>query len=77
LYLRITIIDGNKGAGSMKTYMLTVFAKDGSKLLEESFEAASEKEAKEIGEKKLTEQNYETHTSRVTSPSGKLVLFHR
>jgi hypothetical protein len=57
--------------------MLTVYAKDGSKLLEEAFEAASEKEAKAIGEKKLADQNYETNTSRVTSPTGKLVLFNR
>ncbi|OZM58144.1 hypothetical protein CIB95_00770 [Lottiidibacillus patelloidae] len=61
----------------MKTYRLTVFAKDGSKLLDETFEAVSEKEAKEIGNKKLTEHNLEGNTSRVTSPTGKLVLFNR
>jgi hypothetical protein len=61
----------------MKKYMVTVFAKDGQKLLEETFEAATEKEAKEKGEKLLAEKNYETYTSRVTSPTGKLILFQR
>ncbi|MFS0862506.1 YhzD family protein [Fredinandcohnia sp. 179-A 10B2 NHS] len=58
-------------------YVLTVFDKSGEMLLEESFEAASEKEAKEIGEKKLQENNYLEATHRCTSSAGKLILFHR
>ncbi len=58
-------------------YVLTVFDKTGEKLLEESFEAASEKEAKVTGEKILKEKNYLETTHRCTSTKGKLVLFHR
>ncbi|MEH7385327.1 YhzD family protein [Bacillus sp. JJ1521] len=58
-------------------YVLTVFDKTGEKLLEESFEAATEKEAKETGEKILKEKNYLEITHRCTSSAGKLVLFHR
>ncbi|MEH7222689.1 YhzD family protein [Bacillus sp. JJ1566] len=58
-------------------YMLTVFDKTGEKLLEEKFEAATEKEAKETGEKILKEKNYLEATHRCTSSDGKLVLFHR
>jgi hypothetical protein len=61
----------------MKTYTLTVFDKSGEKLLEETFEAASEAEAKKIGEQILREKNYHDKTHRCTSSSGKLVLFHR
>ncbi|MFS0824370.1 YhzD family protein [Bacillus sp. 1P02SD] len=58
-------------------YVLTVFDKTGEKLLEETFEAATEKEAKETGEKILKEKNYLETTHRCTSSAGKLVLFHR
>lgn len=61
----------------MKTYVLTVFEKSGEKLLDETFRANDDNEAKDIGEKRLKEENYESHTSRVTSPAGQLVLFHR
>jgi hypothetical protein len=59
----------------MKVYVLTAFAKDGAKLLEESFEAMTEEEAKQRGEK-ILQQNGVTHTYRCTSSSGKLILFH-
>ncbi len=58
-------------------YYLTVFEKNGEKLLDESFEAQSEKEAKEIGQKKLEEHHFTDKTHRCTSSSGKLVLFAR
>ena len=58
-------------------YTLTVFSQDGEKLLDESFEASTEKEAKELGEKRLGELNYLKTTHRCTNSSGKLVLFHR
>ncbi|GGH88069.1 hypothetical protein JOD43_003598 [Pullulanibacillus pueri] len=61
----------------MRKYILTVFKKDGTKLLDESFEAADDKEARRIGEQRLDEQQYSDYTSRVTSPTGKLVHFHR
>jgi hypothetical protein len=58
-------------------YYLTVFEKNGEKLLDESFEAQSEQEAKEIGQRKLEEKNLSDKTHRCTSGAGKLVLFGR
>lgn len=46
----------------MGVYVLTVFEKDGSKALDESFEAATEKEAQAKGESILHEKGlYEKH----------------
>ncbi|MFD2761073.1 YhzD family protein [Lentibacillus juripiscarius] len=61
----------------MKTYALTVFDKTGEKLLDESFEASSNDEAKEIGQERLAEKGYSEYTHRCVSPEAKLVLFHR
>ncbi|GGJ92340.1 hypothetical protein GCM10007063_13700 [Lentibacillus kapialis] len=61
----------------MKTYFLTVFDKLGERLLNETFEASSNDEAKEIGTKRLDEEGYSEHTHRCVSPDAKLVLFHR
>jgi hypothetical protein len=61
----------------VKTYTLTVFDPSGKKLLDESFQANNDDEAKKAGEKRLKEENYENHSSRVTSPTGQLVHFHR
>ncbi|WP_010283538.1 YhzD family protein [Bacillus timonensis] len=58
-------------------YVLTVFDKTGEKLLEETFEASTEKEAKTTGERILKEKKYLETTHRCTSSAGKLVLFHR
>lgn len=60
-----------------KIYKLTVFEPSGVKLLDDSFTAASEQEAKVIGEKLLKEKNYYEFTHRCTSPAGKLLLFHK
>ncbi|MUK90065.1 hypothetical protein GMD78_16965 [Ornithinibacillus sp. L9] len=61
----------------MRTYVLTVFDKSGEKLLDESFEAKNDQEAKEVGSSKLAEKGYSEHTHRCVSPDAKLVLFHR
>ncbi|APH06071.1 YhzD family protein [Bacillus weihaiensis] len=61
----------------MTIYYLTVFEKNGEKLLDESFEAQNESEAKEIGQQKLEEKQYTEKTYRCTSSAGKLVLFGR
>ncbi|KGX86155.1 YhzD family protein [Pontibacillus marinus] len=61
----------------MKAYVLTVFAQDGTQLLEESFEAPNDDDAKKIGEQKLADQGYEDHTHRCVAPEGHMVLFHR
>lgn len=60
----------------MKEYYLTVYSPSGEHLLNESFEASSDGEAKRIAEQKLAEKNYLQHTHRLTS-SGKLLLFQR
>ncbi|MBB6454656.1 hypothetical protein HNQ94_003145 [Salirhabdus euzebyi] len=60
----------------MKSYTLTVFEKDGKTLLDESFEANNDQEAKEKGTKLLEEKGYENHTHRCVT-EGRLVLFHR
>ena len=61
----------------MKTYFLTVYNPDGEKLLDESFTAENDWEAKKIGEEKLAEHGYTEHTHRLVSPEAKLILFHR
>ncbi|OAH59460.1 hypothetical protein AWH49_00375 [Domibacillus aminovorans] len=60
----------------MKMYKLTVFKKDGKKLLDQSFEAKTDDEAKDRGSQILHAHAYENYTYRCTSPEGKLLLFH-
>jgi hypothetical protein len=60
----------------METYKLTAFKPDGEKLLDESFQAGNDDEAKEVGKRLLAEKNLEDNTHRCTSPRGKLILFH-
>ncbi|OEH92929.1 YhzD family protein [Bacillus solimangrovi] len=60
----------------MKTYYLTAFNKNGETLLNESFEASNDDNAKHTGEQKLTSQNLLDNSYRCVSPSGKLILFH-
>lgn len=61
----------------MPLFTLTAFEHTGEKLLDETFEAANEEEAKKIGEQKLREHNCLDKTHRCTTSSGKLLLFHR
>jgi len=60
----------------MKTYKLTAFENTGEKLLDESFEAQTDEEAKRIGENLLNEKQLANKTHRCVSPEGKLLLFH-
>lgn len=60
----------------MKTYALTVFNPTGEKLMDESFTASNDEEAKEIGTTRLSEKGYLNHTHRCVSPLAKLILFH-
>lgn len=60
----------------MKTYHVTAFSPEGEKLLDETFEAANNEEAKRVGEQILREKNLWEATHRVVSPTGELVLFH-
>ncbi len=61
----------------MKTYVLTVFDKSGEKLMDDTFEATNDQEAKMLGEERLTKAGYLEHTHRCVSPDAKLILFHR
>ncbi|MDN4526959.1 YhzD family protein [Fictibacillus fluitans] len=61
----------------MKKYFLTVYDKSGGKLLDETIQAADDRQAKELGEKRLLEEQFNERTHRLTSPSGALLLFHR
>jgi len=61
----------------MRSYVLTVYDSTGKKLLDEPFQAATDDEAKEIGQKRLAEEGYSEYTHRCVSPEAKLVLFHR
>lgn len=61
----------------MRTYVLTVFDKSGDKLLDESFTAENDNEAKNVGNARLADEGYSEHTHRCVSPEAKLVLFHR
>ncbi len=61
----------------MRAYTLTAFEKNGEKMLDESFTAANDEEAKINGAKLLEENNYSTHTHRCVTSDGKLILFHR
>ncbi|WP_285767657.1 YhzD family protein [Peribacillus sp. SI8-4] len=60
-----------------KIYKLTVFEPSGEKLLDESFTAENDQQAKELGQKLLIEKNYQDQTHRCISPDGALLLFHR
>lgn len=61
----------------MKTYTLTVFEKNGETILDETFEAKNDEEAKRIGTAKLEEKGYKNKTHRCVSPDARLVLFQR
>lgn len=61
----------------MAEYALTVFSKKGENLLNETFAATNDEEAKVIGQKRLDEEGYAEHTHRCVSPNAKLILFHR
>ncbi|MED3623028.1 YhzD family protein [Neobacillus thermocopriae] len=60
----------------MKMYKITAFEANGEKILDETFQAENDEEAKKLGEKLLSEKNLLNKTHRCTSPSGKLLLFH-
>lgn len=61
----------------MRTYTLTVFEKNGEKLLDETFSAANDDKAKEVGAALLEEKNYSEYTHRCVTTDGKLILFQR
>ncbi|MBM7653772.1 YhzD family protein [Neobacillus cucumis] len=60
----------------MKTYKLTAFEANGEKILDESIQAENDDAAKKQGEQFLAEKQLLEKTHRLTSQSGKLLLFH-
>ncbi len=61
----------------MKNFTITAFSKNGDKLLDESFNASNDEEAKKTGRIKLEEAGYSDHTHRCVSEDARLLLFHR
>lgn len=61
----------------MCSYHLTVFNQAGEKMLDESFSAANDEEAKRLGLAQLNAKNMSDFTYRCVSPDAKLLLFHR
>lgn len=66
-----------KEGNEMRTYTLTVFSQSGEKLLDETFTAESDEEAKKTGQARLEDQGYSEYTHRCVTPEAKLILFHR
>lgn len=61
----------------MPLYKVTAFERSGEKIMDESFEAGNDREAKEKGSALLDTNGAGDKTHRCVSPEGKLVLFHR
>ena len=61
----------------MKNYVLTVFSKKGEKLLDETFTADNDDDAKTVGEKRLEDEGYSEQTHRCVTEDARLILFHR
>ncbi|MFC2947938.1 YhzD family protein [Virgibacillus sediminis] len=61
----------------MRTYALTVFDQSGENLLNETFTAENDEEAKKVGQARLDEEGYSEYTHRCVNPEAKLILFHR
>ncbi|KXH79302.1 YhzD family protein [Sporosarcina sp. HYO08] len=60
----------------MKAYKLTAYESSGKLIVEDTFEAESDEQAKEMGHALLKEKNLLGQTHRLASPTGKLLLFH-
>lgn len=60
----------------MRTYKLTAFEKTGKQILDETFTAETDEEARDKGQAILEEKELTKQTHRLASPAGKLILFH-
>ncbi len=60
----------------MRTYKLTAFEQTGKQILDETFTAETDVEARGKGQALLEEKELTKQTHRLASPTGKLVLFH-
>ncbi|TWT03371.1 hypothetical protein FQV26_17170 [Planococcus sp. CPCC 101016] len=60
----------------MRTYKLTAFEQTGKQILDETFTAETDDEARDKGRVILEEKELLKQTHRLASPAGKLLLFH-
>jgi hypothetical protein len=60
----------------VRTYKLTAYEPTGKLITEETFTAETDDLAKEKGYAMLEEKKLLEQTHRLTSPAGKLLLFH-
>ena len=61
----------------MKKIFLTVFDETGNTLLDESFLATDFRQAKNIATRRLIQEGYQSHTHRLVTEDGRLILFQR
>ena len=60
----------------MRTYKLTAFEQTGKMIMEETFTAENDEQARDKGREILAEKELGLQTHRLASPAGKLLLFH-
>lgn len=60
----------------MRTYKLTAYEQTGKLIVEETFTAENDEQAKDKGRTLLEEKELTNQTHRLASPAGKLLLFH-
>ncbi|WKA59639.1 YhzD family protein [Planococcus shenhongbingii] len=60
----------------MRTYKLTAYEQTGKLIIEETFTAENDEQAKDKGQAILEEKDFVNQTHRLASPAGKLLLFH-
>jgi len=65
-----------EGLSRLKPYKFTAFEQTGKLIVEETWEFASDEEAKAKGQEIIEEKNFENATHRLVNTSGKLILFH-
>lgn len=65
-----------KGWIFMKPYKFTAYEPTGKLIVEETWEFASEEEAKAKGQDKIDDKQLTEATHRLVNTSGKLILFH-
>ncbi len=60
----------------MKPYKFTAYEPTGKLIVEETWDFASDTEAKSKGQDLIDEKEFANTTHRLVNTSGKLVLFH-
>lgn len=65
-----------RGLIFLKSYKFTAFEKTGKLIVEETWEFASDEEAKAKGQDLIDEKDFTDQTHRLVNNAGKLILFH-